>query len=44
MDISLRDLVDYLDGNGLVVTDYDLIEEALEKIGFNLDDKELRSV
>lgn len=44
MDTSLRDLIDYLDGNGLVVTDYDLIEEALEKIGFNLDDKELRSV
>jgi len=44
MDTSLRDLLEALDGNGLVITDYDLIENALENIGFNLDDKELRSV
>ena len=38
MEISLGELLEYLDGNGLVITDDDLLEEALEKIGRSLGD------
>ena len=32
---SLRELLDELDGYGLVITDYDLIEECLDNLGID---------
>ena len=37
--MTLQELLDYLDGRGIVVTDDDLICEALSKIGYAPFDK-----
>jgi len=39
METSLRDLLDSLDGRGLVIVDIDQIEEALGEIHVEIDDK-----
>ncbi len=35
--MNWKALLDYLDGRGLVVTDWDLIQEALETFDLNLN-------
>jgi hypothetical protein len=33
MELTLKQLLEYLDGRGLILTDDELIEEALEDLG-----------
>ena len=37
--MTIVELLDYLDGNGIIVTDYEMIEEALEGLQKHPDDE-----
>lgn len=36
-ELTLRDLLEALDGRGLTITNLDLVEELLEKLDYTLD-------
>lgn len=36
-ELSLKEILDYLNGSGLVITNWDLIEENLKEIEYTLD-------